>query len=41
MNDSAVYQQIRSKTKHVDLNEDPNFQDAYVDEMSFPEPPEA
>ena len=40
MNDSAVYQQIRSKTKHVGLNEDPNFQDAYVDEMSFPEPPE-
>jgi uncharacterized 2Fe-2S/4Fe-4S cluster protein (DUF4445 family) len=36
LNDTDIYDRIRAKTKHVGLNEDPNFQDAYVDEMSFP-----
>ncbi len=37
MNDDSLYDSIRSRTKHVGLNEDPNFQDAFVDEMSFPD----
>lgn len=37
INDDSLYSSIRSRTKHVGLNEDPNFQDAFVDEMSFPE----
>jgi uncharacterized 2Fe-2S/4Fe-4S cluster protein (DUF4445 family) len=37
INDTGIYQAIRDKTRHISLNEDPNFQDAYVDEMSFPE----
>jgi len=38
INDESIYARIRSKMTHVGLNEDPNFQDAFVDEMSFPEP---
>jgi uncharacterized 2Fe-2S/4Fe-4S cluster protein (DUF4445 family) len=38
INDDNVYSKIRSLVKHVGLNEDPNFQDAFVDEMTFPEP---
>ncbi len=37
INDESIYQTIRSKTKHVSLNEDPSFQEAFVDEMSFPQ----
>jgi len=29
--------ELRSKIAHVPLNEDPQFQDVYVDEMAFPE----
>jgi len=35
--DNSVYDTIRSRIQHVGLNEDPNFQDAFVDEMSFPD----
>lgn len=36
----AAYAGIRARTTHVGLNEDPRFQDVYVDEMAFPvEPP--
>jgi len=38
INDESIYARIRSKMTHVGLNEDPNFQDAFVDEMTFPEP---
>lgn len=31
------YPEILAKTKHVSLNEDPRFQEAYVEEMLFPE----
>jgi uncharacterized 2Fe-2S/4Fe-4S cluster protein (DUF4445 family) len=41
LNDEDVYTTIRAKVKHVGLNEDPSFQDAYVDEMSFPADEEA
>lgn len=37
LNDEGVYARIRAKTQHVGLNEDPNFQDAFVDEMGFPD----
>jgi uncharacterized 2Fe-2S/4Fe-4S cluster protein (DUF4445 family) len=33
----AGYAALRGMTRHVSLNEDPAFMDAYVDEMSFPE----
>lgn len=41
MNDDAVYTSIRSRMIHIGLNEDPNFQDAFVDEMSFPQADES
>ena len=31
------YSAIRNMTRHVSLNEDPIFMDAYVEEMTFPE----
>jgi uncharacterized 2Fe-2S/4Fe-4S cluster protein (DUF4445 family) len=34
----ASYAELRSRVKHVSLNEDPHFQDVYVEEMSFPFP---
>ena len=34
---NADYNAIVKMTKHVSLNEDPDFMDAYVDEMTFPE----
>jgi len=33
----GAYPLILAKTTHVALNEDPNFQEAYVEEMTFPE----
>ena len=41
INDDSIYARIRAKTEHVGLNENPNFQDAFVDEMTFPEPEES
>lgn len=32
------YDEIRRRIRHVGLSEDPNFQDIYVEEMSFPPP---
>ena len=34
--EAGAYEAIRSRTQHVSLNEDPQFMDIYVDEMSFP-----
>lgn len=34
--EAGGYSAIRSRTQHVPLNEDPQFMDIYVDEMSFP-----
>lgn len=31
-----LYARIRSRTRHVGLNEDPRFMDTFVEEMSFP-----
>jgi uncharacterized 2Fe-2S/4Fe-4S cluster protein (DUF4445 family) len=33
----ADYTAIVKMTRHVSLNEDPEFMDAYVEEMTFPE----
>jgi hypothetical protein len=30
------YERIRDAVQHVGLNEDPRFQDVYVEEMLFP-----
>jgi hypothetical protein len=35
----AQYPDVLQKTKHISLKEDPKFQEAYVDEMTFPEFP--
>lgn len=35
--DLEQYAAIRRMTRHIPLNEDPQFMDVYVDEMSFPE----
>ena len=37
--EGGAYSAIRSRTQHVPLNEDPQFMDIYVDEMSFPAAP--
>ena len=37
--DDAAYTSIRSKCEHVGLNEDPLFQEVYVEEMAFPAEP--
>lgn len=34
--EAGTYAAIRSRTRHVPLNEDPQFMDIYVDEMRFP-----
>lgn len=34
--DLAQYAAIRAMTRHVSLNEDPQFMDVYVEEMAFP-----
>jgi uncharacterized 2Fe-2S/4Fe-4S cluster protein (DUF4445 family) len=34
--DDRAYSAIRSKIRHISLNEDPQFMDIYVEEMSFP-----
>ena len=34
--DPGGYVDILARVKHVSLHEDPNFQDAYVEEMTFP-----
>ncbi len=34
--EEAEYLRIRRQTEHVSLNEDPLFQDTYVEQMSFP-----
>ena len=34
--EGGAYAAIRSRTQHVPLNEDPQFMDIYVEEMSFP-----
>lgn len=36
--DKGAYADIRRKIKHVGLSSDPQFQDIYVEEMSFPTP---
>lgn len=36
--DDGGYVALRRRVEHVALNEDPEFQDRYVTEMSFPEP---
>jgi uncharacterized 2Fe-2S/4Fe-4S cluster protein (DUF4445 family) len=33
---NGAYPRLRAKIRHVPLNEDPNFQDAFVQEMTFP-----
>lgn len=35
--EEGAYRDIRAKTRHVPLNDDPNFMDIFVDELSFPE----
>ena len=35
--DLALYASIRQMTRHVSLNEDPQFMDVYVAEMTFPQ----
>jgi uncharacterized 2Fe-2S/4Fe-4S cluster protein (DUF4445 family) len=34
--EESAYAGLRAKVTHVGLNEDPRFQDTYVDEMGFP-----
>lgn len=34
--EDGAYSAIRARMEHVSLNEDPEFQDVYVDEMGFP-----
>jgi uncharacterized 2Fe-2S/4Fe-4S cluster protein (DUF4445 family) len=36
--EDGSYATIRKRIRHVSLSEDPQFQDIYVDEMSFPSP---
>ncbi len=36
--EDGAYANLRSRVRHVSLSEDPQFQDVYVEEMSFPQP---
>jgi uncharacterized 2Fe-2S/4Fe-4S cluster protein (DUF4445 family) len=36
----CAYPELRQKVRHVSLNEDPHFQEIYVEEMAFPDGPE-
>lgn len=34
--EDGAYRELRKKVRHIGLSEDPNFQEIYVEEMSFP-----